>query len=149
MNADLSPEATHLIEAEVERPEQPQEHHAEFTIASEEIPAGVEVALYWPHPEDVHVFRQIGIRPQEPGAVGAARRSVKMDNLFQSMDARVGAAGATEPNLVISNGGEGLLQGLLHRAHPNLTLPAVKRAPVVLDAHGEARRLCFPHLGAH
>jgi hypothetical protein len=72
-----------------------------------------------------------------------------MDNLLQGMHTRIRASGATEPDLVICNGGYGLLQGLLRRARAMLSLPPVKRAPVVLDAHGEARRLFPPHLGKH
>ena len=64
-----------------------------------------------------------------------------MGDLAEGMDAGIGAAGALDRDRLAREGGDRLLDRLLHRAAVLLPLPADKGAAVIFDGQLVARHL--------
>src|SRR5450631_437146 len=77
--------------------------------------------------------RQLGICPQHPGARGAHRRGVEVDDLTDGVNAGVGTAGANRDYGRAGDESNGILHRVLHGGRVRLRLPSGVPGAVVLD----------------
>jgi hypothetical protein len=84
---------------------------------------------------------QMGIDGAADGIGRPVAREVDVGDLAQRMDARIGAPGALDRGRLAAEGGDRLLDRLLHRAAVLLALPADIGTAVIFDGQLVARHL--------
>ena len=98
------------------------------------------------HPVDVDIVRQTTVSTQQPAAPAALAGRVEMNDLAGGVHTGVGATGAHDVDGFRCDPRKRLLQTLLHTDAGLLTLPAVVRGAVVLDAERDTD-VCYPLAG--
>ena len=106
----------------------------------------VKVGRHRHRPTHADIGRQVYVRTQDPGTGRTDRGGIEMDHLFPRMHSCVGAPRATDPDRVIGNLGNRLLEALLDGTRVPLNLPAAEGAAVVLYTHRESGRSVPLHL---
>ena len=89
------------------------------------------------HPGHGDVIGQIGVRTEQPAAVGAIAAGIEMHHLSRRMHAGVGPARADDFNGFVGDFAECGFEAFLHAVAGALTLPAVIRSAVVLETEGD------------